>query len=145
MKIIKRLNIQDKPSYFFKYMTNIDDIEPECFIADEFTIIKDGSIVFDVVYNEEDNVTYIVFNNIVCIFRKSENFSYLFFCENDKNKGMLNNYAGIIDQLKEEILYILENVKNIQDELILGKYFMRFRFKTDDNLPYNKKLMLKFV
>ena len=27
----------------------------------------------------------------------------------------------------------------------MGKDFMRFRFEASDNLPYNKKLMLKFV
>ena len=40
-------------------------------------------------YCEENNVPHIVFNNIECIFRKSGVFSYLSFCESDKNKKML--------------------------------------------------------
>ena len=51
----------------------------------------------------QNSVPHIVFNNIECISRKSGVFSYLVFCESDKNKKMLNNYVGIIDQIKEEI------------------------------------------
>ena len=52
----------------------------------------------------------IVFSDIECIFRKSGIFSYL-------------------------ILFIIED-----DLFVMGKGFMRFRFKTNDNLPYNKKI-----
>ena len=51
---------------------------------------------------------YVVFNNIEFIFRKSGVFSYLIFCESDKNKKMLDNYVSIADQLKEEMWYLLE-------------------------------------
>ena len=44
-------------------------------------------------YGEENNVPDLVFNNTECIFRKSGIFSYLIFCESDKNKKMLNDYV----------------------------------------------------
>ena len=47
---------------------------------------------------------HIVFNNIECVFKKCGIYSYLIFCETKKNKDMINNYAKIINQLKEELL-----------------------------------------
>ena len=49
---------------------------------------------------------------------------------------MINNYVSIIDQIKEEIL----SFKDEEDLFIMGKDFMRFKFKTDDNLVYNEKI-----
>ena len=46
---------------------------------------------------------------------------------------MLKNYTKIIDELKDQILFITEN-----DVFVIGKDFTRLRFKTDDKLPYNK-------
>ena len=48
---------------------------------------------------------------------------------------MLNNYVGIIDKLKEELLsWTNENY------FVMGKDFMRFKFRTDDKLVYNQKV-----
>ena len=46
---------------------------------------------------------------------------------------MLNSYVGIIDQLKEELLS-----RTDEDYFVMGKDFMRFKFRTDDELMYNK-------
>ena len=51
---------------------------------------------------------------------------------------MVNNYVGIIDQLKEEVLSWVDDLEN--QRFILGKDFMRFKFRTDDNLVYNQKI-----
>ena len=89
------------------------------------------------VYGEE-NVLYIVFNNIECSFRKSGIFSYLIFCESDKNKKILDDYIKVIDEIKEEVLSFTDE---FEDELfVMGRDFMRFRFKTDDKLVYNQKI-----
>ena len=48
---------------------------------------------------------------------------------------MLDRYVEIINQLKEEILSFVE-----EDYFVMGKDFMRFTFKTDDNLVYNEKI-----
>ena len=46
---------------------------------------------------------------------------------------------SVLCQLEEELLsWINEEEKD--DLFILGKDFMRFRFRTDDNLVYNKKI-----
>ena len=43
----------------------------------------------------------------------------------------------VIDGIKEELLSFIDE---FEDEIfIMGKDFMRFRFKTNDKLPYNQK------
>ena len=133
MKTIRELKIRDWSGYFFKEMVNSLDIEPEYFMVNDLKGCKDGSTVFNPCYCKENSVPNIVFNNIECILRKSGIYSYLIFCES--NKKMLHNYVGIIDQLKEEILSWTD-----EDYFVMGKDFMIFRFRTDDNLVYNQKI-----
>ena len=137
MKTIRELNIKDLSGYIFTNMTNINDFDPEYLLINDFKSSKDRSILFNVNYCEENNISHIAFNNIECIFRKSGILSYLIFCESDKNKKMLD-YVKVIDGIKEEALSF---INEFEDELfIMGKDFMRFKFKTDDNLVYNKKI-----
>ena len=49
-------------------MVNILDIKPEYFTINDFKGCKDGSILFNLCYCEENSVLHIVFNNIECIF-----------------------------------------------------------------------------
>ena len=46
---------------------------------------------------------------------------------------MLKNYTKVIDELKDQILFIVED-----NLFVMGKDFTRF--KTDDKFPYNKKI-----
>ena len=95
MKTIKELNIKNWSGYFFMNMKNIN----EFLLVNDFKSSKDGSILFNMSYCEENNVRHIVFNNLECTFRKSGIFSYLIYCESDKNKEMLDNYVKVIDQV----------------------------------------------
>ena len=54
----KRLSIQDKPGYIF--MVNINNIDPDLLLTDEFTILKDESVVFEISYCQEHNTPHIV-------------------------------------------------------------------------------------
>ena len=42
MKTIKRLNIEDKLSYYFTDMTNIDNFDPKLILINEFTVFENG-------------------------------------------------------------------------------------------------------
>ena len=54
-------------------------------------------------------------------------------------QSLINNYVNIIDRVKEEILYWVDD--EIENDLfILENDFMKFRFRTDDNLLYNQKI-----
>ena len=126
MKTIRELKTLDWSGYFFKEMINILDIEPEYFMVNESK--------FNLCYSDETGVPHIVFNNIKCIFKKSGTYSYLIFCESDKNKDMINNYIRIIDQIREEIISSIDELEE-EDSFKLGD-----DFRTDDNLVYNKKI-----
>ena len=52
----------------------------------------------------------------------------------------LDNYVSIIDQIKEEIL----SFEDWDEIFIIGKDFMRFRFRADDDSIYNKKIKIPF-
>ena len=77
--------------------------------------------MFEIIYQKKNNSPLIVFNDIECVFKKSGVYSYLTFCESDKNKKILSKYVEIIDQIKEEILFITEDENR---EFIIGKDFM---------------------
>ena len=100
MKTITELNIKDWSGYIFANTTNINDVDPEFLLVNDFKSSKDGSIVLHIAYCEENDVPHIVFNNTECVFRKNEIFSYFIFCESDKNKKILDDYAKVIDEIK---------------------------------------------
>ena len=108
------------------------------FLIHDFKSSKDGSVLFNLSYCEENSVPHIVVNNIECIFRKSGIYSYLIFCESEKNKNMSDKYVKIVDKRKEEIWSFLGD-EYFDEIFIIDKDFMRFKFKADDNLVYNRK------
>ena len=81
--------------------------------------LKTDQSCVDVNYCKVNNTPYVVFNNIECIFRKSGVFSYLIFCETEKNKKMLNKYVKIIDEIKDQTLFIIDD-----DIFVIGKDFI---------------------
>ena len=50
---------------------------------------------------------------------------------------MLKNYTNVFDEIKEQIVFI---TSGDDDDFVMGKDFMRMKFKTDDVLPYNEKI-----
>ena len=134
MKTTKGLNIKDKSGYFFTDMTNINSFDPSLLIINEITVFGSGSTMYEINDDKEPNTPHIVFNDITCVFRKSGENKYLIFCETRENKRMLQNYTEIFDEMKEQVVSTTDN-----DTFIMGKDFMRIKFNTDDNLPYNEK------
>ena len=51
---------------------------------------------------------------------------------------MLDDYVKVIDGIKEEVLSFIGEFED--DLFIMGKDFMRFKFKANDKLPYNQKI-----
>ena len=96
------------------------------------------------------------------LFLKSEWNSSLIFCDNNKNKNVINIYFKIIKQLRDEVFSLIDEFED--DDFVFANDFTRFRFikndnvidyddndedddsltnfkfKTDDNLLYNKKI-----
>ena len=59
MKTVKRLNIKDKPSYFFMNMTNINDFDPNLLLINELTMFENRSIMSDINYCKVNNTPYV--------------------------------------------------------------------------------------
>ena len=144
MKATKRLNIEDKPSYYFTDMTSIINFDPKLILINEFTIFENRSIMFDISYFKESNTPYVAFNNVECIFRKSGSNKYLIFCETEKNKKMLDKYVKIIDEIKDQVLFIIDD-ENEDGIFILGKELQDLGLKLVIICFIIKKLMFQFV
>ena len=127
MKTVKELKIKDWSGYFFKEMIDILDIKPEYFMVNEFKGCKDDSILFNLCYSDETAVPHIIFNNIDCIFKKSEIYSYLIFVCDGKNKDMIKSYRKIIKQIKDEIFFFIDEFED--KEYNFNGSFVRFSIK----------------
>ena len=53
-----------------------------------------GTMLYNVIqcYSDKTGVPHIVFNNIDCYFKKNGDYSSLIFCDNNKNKNIINIY-----------------------------------------------------
>ena len=140
MKTIRELNIKDWSGYFFEEMVNILDIDPEYFMVSNTKECTDSTMVYNICYSDKTGIPHIVFNNIHCYFKESDNSSFLIFCNNDKNKAMINNYVAIIKQIENEIFSYIDEFED--KDFIFGGDTARFKFKTDDNLVYNEKISI---
>ena len=136
MKTIRELKIKDWSGYFFEEMVNIFDVDPECFMVSHTKQCTDDTMIYNLCYFDKTDVPHIVFNNTDGYFKKSGTYSFLVFCDNDKNKAMINNYVKIIKQLQDEIFSYINEFED--EDFVFGGDTARFRFKTDDNLMCNE-------
>ena len=127
MKRIKELKIKDWSGYFFEEMVNILDIEPECFMVSNAKECADNTMLYNFCYSDKIGVSHIVFNNIDCCFKKSDDFSFLFFFADGKNKNMMYNHGKIIKQSEDEIFSFIDEFED--EKFIFHGDFMRFKFK----------------
>ena len=74
---------------------------------------------------------------VIVIFKKGGTYNFLVFCDNIKNKAMINNYGRIIRQIEDEIFSHIDEFKD--EDFVFGGDSKKVRFKTDDNLVYNEK------
>ena len=138
MKTIRELTIKDWSAYFFEEMVNILDIDPECFLVSDAKECTNSTMVYNLCYFDETCLPHIVFNNIDCYFKKSDTYSFLVLCNNDKNKAMISNHVKIIKELEDERFSYIDEFED--KDFIFGVDSARFRFKTGDNLVHNEKI-----
>ena len=53
-------------------MVNIVDIDPKCFEINDTKQCTDGTVIYNIRYNDKVGLPYIVFNNIDCCFKKKK-------------------------------------------------------------------------
>ena len=126
MKTIRELNIKDWSGYFFDEMVNILDIDPECFIVGNVKECTYGTMLYNIYYSDKTGVPHITFNNIGCYFKKDGDYSSLIFCDNDKNKNIINIYFKIIKQLRDEVFSLIDEFEG--HNFVFAYDFTIFRF-----------------
>ena len=117
-------------------MVNFLDIDPGCFMVGNVKKCTDGTMFYNIYYSDKTGVLHIVFNNIDRYFQKNCDYSSLIFCDNKKNKSLINIYLKITKQLKDEIFSLIDEFKD--EEFVFDGNSLRFKFKTDDNLVYDE-------
>ena len=164
MKTIRELNIKDWSGYFFEEMVNVLHIDPECFMVGNVKECTDGTMFYNIYYSDKTGVPHIAFNNIDCYFKENGDYSSLIFCDNNKNKNIIDIYFKIIEQLRDEVFSFIDEFEDHKfvsaDDFTRFRFIKnnnvinddeddddddndinpsRFKFRTDDNLLYNKK------
>ena len=61
MNTIRELNIKDWSGYFFEEMVNILDNDPDCFRINDTNQCTDGTIIYNICYDDKIGVSHIVF------------------------------------------------------------------------------------
>ena len=99
-------------------------------------VIQNVEIWYNICYSDKIGVPHIIFNNIDCYFKKNGNYSFLVFCDNEKNKTMINIYLKIIKQLhdrifsfidefEDEYLFLMVIPQNLDLKLMIIWFMMR--------------------
>ena len=73
-------------------MTNVNSFDRTLLIINEITVFS-KSTMHEISYNEGCNTPHIVFINITCVFRKSDENKYLIFCKTQENKKIVKSYT----------------------------------------------------
>ena len=95
-------------------MVNILDIDPECLMVGNGKECTNGTMLYNIYYSDKTGVPHIVFNNIDCyFFKKNGDYTSLIFCDNNKNKNIINIYFKNIKQLRMKYFLLLINLKII--------------------------------
>ena len=81
-------------------------------------------------------ILFILFFVDVYIEENNEN-KYLIFASKDKKKGVLENYAELWNEIKDQI-EIISGAEPIEYQNV----FMKIKFESDDDLPLGKILSI---
>ena len=136
MKTITELKIKDSSGYFFEEMVSILDIDPGFFGINDTKKCTDDTIIYNICYNDKIGVPHIVFNNTDCYLKKNECNSFLIFCDNIKNKNIIDIYFKIIKQIRDEVFSFIDEYED--DDFIFANDFNIFRLIKDNSvIDYN--------
>ena len=142
---IKEINIQNRTYYFFDDMINIANFDPNLLKIDKKSYKSIG------IYH----IGYITMKGSDYVKIKSVNPLYLIICEVDGHYEEKNgNKYLILDSTNKQIYKFYKYAQpwdGINHKIVTindgkpgeyGKYFMKIKFNSDDNLPLNKLLKL---
>ena len=99
MRSIKKINIENRPSYFYNDMINIKNFGPNLLNIDKISFQSTDAVIYDVRYipvnilghanTDSENSLCLIFNNVDGYIEESNEDKYLAFASTDKNKEVL--------------------------------------------------------
>ena len=145
MGSVEEIDIENCPNYFFNYMVNIKNVDPNFSSINRTSFKSTDSVIYNIKYItmknlnhvniDSENPPYLIFNNVDGYNEESNGDKYLVFASAGKNKRVLKKYTELWDKIKNQI-EIINGGKSIEYK----KDFMKIRFESDDNLPLVKIL-----
>ena len=147
MRIIKQINIKNRPLYFFNDVIKIKKFDPNLLNIDKISFRSTDAVINNIKYItmksldheniDSENLLYLIFNNLDRYIEESNGNKYLIFASTDKNKEVLEKYSELWDGIKNQI-----ETTNGSKPIKHKKNFMKIRFESDDNLPLGKILSI---
>ena len=144
MKNFNSINIKSRPYYFFNNVTNIKDFGPNSLSINQITFEKNiDCVIYEIdyfKYFDGSNSLYLIFSNVDAHieYNPTENDSetkYLVFTSTEKTKEVLKNSI----ELGNEVKYQIKTISS-SNLIEYGKYFMKTRFESNDDLPLGEIL-----
>ena len=93
-------------------------------------------------YNNVNSINplYLMIDEMIGHFEEKNENKYLVLDDVDKNKEVSKQYEEVWKSVKKEIKTI-----NSDKKIEYGKDYMKFRFKSNDDLPLNKPINLRLL
>ena len=147
MIAFKKINIENRPYYFFSDIINIQNFDPNLLRIDKISFKTINAVFYCIKYitmkslNHVNfdckNSRHLVFNGVGGYIGKIKEDNYLIFASTDKNKEVLEKYTELSDQIKTQIETI-----NGSKPIEYKKDFIKIRFQADDDLPLGRVLSI---
>ena len=143
MEKIKQINIKNRTYYFYNDIIDIETFDPSMLKLDQksykdldiynigYITIKKMGYGYDI---NSVNPLYLRITHASGYIEEINGDKHLVFDSIDKNKELLKNY--------NEVFYrIMSKIKEIDDNwLEYAKDYMKIKFNSNDNLPFDKPL-----
>ena len=142
MRTLRQVNIKNRQHYFFNSMINIKRFDQSLLSIDKISFKSTDSAIYDIEYMtmktlDNANSLYLIFNNVDVYIEENNENKYLIFAPTDKNKEVLENYAELWGEIKDQIEAI-SDIKPIKYD----KDFMKIKFESNDDLPLGRVLSI---
>ena len=143
MRNIKEKNVKNQTYHQLNDRINIKDFDPNLLKIDKksyknidiyyigYITIKDS----DYIKVNSVNPLYLIISEVDGYIIEKNECEYLVFDSANENNKVLKKYAELWYVIKNEIKTINKGKNGEYD-----KDFMKIKFDTDDNLPFNKTL-----
>ena len=146
---IKQINIKNRTYYFYNDQIDLKNFDAKLIKIDqndynEIDIYYIAYVTVKKIDNCKNinsvNPLYLMINEMIGHFEEKNENKYLVLDDVDENKEVSKKYKEVWEGVKKEIETI-NGGKKIEYE----KDYMKLMFKSNDDLPLNKPIKLRFL